>query len=318
MAFYKVSLTTKLDVRSLGRASGRSILAIEPEDYTKDEVEAFRAAGYTVLGYLSVGSVSDQRPYYPKLKKYCLKRLKDWPHERYLDLRQEKARDWCVSRAAEIRKKGFDGWWLDNIDVYEEYRSMEMFNGLTFVLQGIKALGGYVMLNGGIAYLTDLMVPHKVQLGAYRLKANANRMKKALERKGFPAAAIEMDGLRKVQSGAFASVSMADQLVEKLRSAGFDTAKRISMFYGQASSIIDGVTQEEVFSLITSYSGKGAFGKQDKKESERYQGHLLRCGENGIEAFLLEYTRDGALKRLIIVFCEQNGMSACISGDVDL
>ena len=122
-----------------------------------------------------------------------------------------------------------------------------MFNAMTSVIQGIKAVGGYVMLNGGITYLTDLIIPHKVQLGAYKDSKNAKRMEKALKSKNFGAATVEMDNLKKVQSGAFSKKDGADQLVKKLHAAGFGTAKRITLFDGKASAFIDGVTQEEVF-----------------------------------------------------------------------
>lgn len=96
MAAYKVKLTTRAKPV---KVKGRTILAIEPEDYTKEQAKALRDAGYTVLGYLSIGSVSNERPYYKRLEPYRLSRLPDWKHEWYLDLREEEARKWCVERA---------------------------------------------------------------------------------------------------------------------------------------------------------------------------------------------------------------------------
>ena len=49
---YKVCLTTKAKAEK-----GSGLLAIEPEDYTAKEVQTLKSAGYTVLAYLSVGSV---------------------------------------------------------------------------------------------------------------------------------------------------------------------------------------------------------------------------------------------------------------------
>ena len=137
---------------------------------------------------------------------------------------------------------------------------------------------------------------------------------------------IEMDDLYKVQAGAFTTQDGADQTVEKLRAAGFETAKRISLYYGKASALVDGVTQEEVFSLIKDYDKKdpetkkkGIFGKQETAQSEFYQAHLRRVRKAGIEAFLLEYTRSNTLKLRIKAFCEAAGMTGCcISDDVDL
>ena len=172
MVDYKVSLTTKL------RPPQKGIIAIEPEDYTAAEVAALKQHA-KVLAYLSVGSVSDERPYYKELKPYTLRKLDDWPYERYLDLRQPAVRYWLQKRARDLKRRGFDGFWLDNLDVYEEYRSTDMFNAMTLTLHAIKALGGYVMVNGGMIYLTDMMIPHKVQIVAYKEKANAKKISAA-------------------------------------------------------------------------------------------------------------------------------------------
>lgn len=314
MKNYKVCLTTKLKTPQSG------VVAIEPEDYTMAEVKALKKAGGRVLAYLSVGSVSDEQPnYYNALKPYQLKRLENWPHERYIDLRRSTVREWCQKQARMYKGAGYDGWWLDNIDVYEEYKSTTMFNAIVATLRAIKAVGGYVMINGGSAFLTDLLIPHKVQLGAYEHKTNAKKMAAAIKAKGFKASIIEMDDLYKVQAGAFSSVAGADRLVKELHTAGFNTAKRISLFSGIASTLIDGVTQEEVFSLITDYDGRGTFGKQERDLSEFYQAHMRRIAKNNIQGFLLEYTRDNTLKLRIKAFCEAAGMTGfCISDDVDL
>lgn len=151
---YKVSLSTKVEPKDVYPGM---LLAIEPEDYTKAEIAALKAKGAFLLGYLSAGSVSDERSYYKTLKDYVLDPLPDWPHEKYFDLRRTAARDWCIARAKEIKTQGFDGWWIDNLDVYEEYKSSAMYEAITSVLTKIKALGGYVMVNGGIKYLQKAM-----------------------------------------------------------------------------------------------------------------------------------------------------------------
>lgn len=244
---YKVSLSTK--VRPEDVTPGM-LLAIEPEDYSKAEIVALKEKGAFVLGYLSAGSVSDERPYYRDLKPYALGILEDWPHEKYLDLRRSAVREWCIRRAKEIKEQGCDGWWIDNLDVYEEYRSPAMYEAVSSILTKIKALGGYVMVNGGTEYLKE---------------------------------AMDADESHKGPGNA------------------------------------DGVTQEEVFSLITDYKSPGTFGVQEARQSAGYQSHLARCVRHRLQAFLLEYTKDNVLKLRIKTFCTEKGMTGCcISGDVDL
>lgn len=211
---YTVSLTTKLKPPQPGT------VVIEPEDYTATEIAALKKTGARVLAYLSVGSVSDERSYYKTLEPYTLRKLDDWPHERYLDVRAPQVREWLQNKARELRRRGYDGYWLDNLDVYEEYRSTEMFRALVSVLHAIKAVGGYVMVNGGMLFLTDMLIPHKVQLGAYKRESNAKKMCASLKRAGIKNTIIEMDGLYKVQAGAYMQQDGADRLVKMLRSAG--------------------------------------------------------------------------------------------------
>lgn len=235
---YKVSLTTKVKADK-----GSGLLAIEPEDYTAKEVQALKRAGYTVLAYLSVGSVSDERSYYKQLEKYTLRRLDDWEHERYLDVCEPAVQDWLINQGMKFLNAGYDGLWIDNIDVYEEYPSDAAYKGITRILQALYP-HGYIMINGGMEYM-----------------------------------------LRAIS---------------------------------QKARVAHGVTQEEVFSLITDYSGRGTFGAQIASESLEYQKYISKAMGAGMEAYLLEYTRDANLKKKIVNYCEASGAGYYISEDVDL
>lgn len=63
---------------------------------------------------------------------------------------------------------------------------------------------------------------YKVQVGAYKAKANAEKIKVKLKKRGFPAAVIQINGLWKVQSGAFAIKNNAELRKTDLKRAGFD------------------------------------------------------------------------------------------------
>lgn len=235
---YKVCLTTKAKAEK-----GSGLLAIEPEDYTAKEVQALKSAGYTVLAYLSVGSVDERRNYYKQLEPYTLRRLDDWEHERYLDVCEPAVQDWVINQGMRLLNAGYDGLWIDNTDVYEEYPSDSAYKGITRILQALYP-HGYIMINGGMEYM-----------------------------------------LRAIS---------------------------------QKTRVAHGVTQEEVFTLITDYSGRGTFGAQIASESLEYQKYISKAMGAGMEAYLLEYTRDSKLKQKIIDYCNVSGAGYYISEDVDL
>ena len=239
---YKVCLTARAKP-----VNGSGILVIEPDDYTDKEIKALKNCGYKVLAYLSIGTIEKERPWYKKYKDCGLKKLDDWPKEVYADVRKSVWQAFVVSRAKALKKKGLDGWWCDNIDVYSEYKSKGMFVAIQTVLKTIQDLGGYVMVNGGSEWLDDAL----------------------------------------------------------------DKNLKIKNY-------IDGYTQEEVFSRITDYSGKGKFGKQKQGDSLYYQSMIKRVIKSGADGFLLEYTRDAKLKDQIKAWCKKNGASYYISGDVNL
>lgn len=242
---YKVYLSTKVNPDKLAKGSG--IIVLEAEDYTKEQILAIRKKGYKVLAYLSVGTIEKERSWFKKYEQYKLKRLEDWDKEYYMDVRKTAWRKFLLARAKTLKSKGFDGWWLDNIDVYSEYKSQGMFNAILAVFKAIKKLSGYVMINGGSEWLDD----------------------------------------------------------------AFDKGLKVS-------DCLNGYTQEEVFSLITSYSGKGKFGKQNKEDGTYYRTMIKRAIKNKVGGFCLEYTRDEALKKTIKKWCTDNKASYYISEDVNL
>lgn len=249
---YIVMLTTKATPKKLGKAKQKTLLVVQPEDYKREQIFALRAAGYTLLGYLSVGSISDQRKYYSKLKPYRLSKLEDWPHEWYIDLRKGFVRDFLVNKAKELSNLGFEGWWLDNLDVYEYHKSKDMYNSIIILLKRIRAINSskYIMINGGSQFLDKLMDNDKTHT---------------------------------------------------------------SIKY------INGVTQEEVYSLIKDYSGKGKFGQQKKDMHSWYKSYIKRLLRHNLQAFLLEYTKSSSLKTRIKNFCNKYKVTGYyISEDVDL
>lgn len=150
---YEVFLTTKIKVKDLKEGSG--IRVLEPEDYKPDDIKQIKKKGYKALGYLSIGTIEKDRSWYKEFSKYKLDRLPDWPREYYMNMQKTAWKKFLVKRGQEIMDMGFDGLWLDNLDVYSEYKSKAEYAACYGILQKLKELGGYNIVNGGSEFFDD-------------------------------------------------------------------------------------------------------------------------------------------------------------------
>jgi N-acetylmuramoyl-L-alanine amidase len=64
---------------------------------------------------------------------------------------------------------------------------------------------------------------YRVQVGAFKIRENADRLLYELLDKGYPAFIIEEDGLYKVQVGAYLQIGNAINMEQRLRDEGYST-----------------------------------------------------------------------------------------------
>lgn len=117
-----------LAVIDLARDAGSSY-------FRRDEIEALRRSGKTVLAYFEIGSIEDFRPEYGPLRRdardLILNRWDEWPDEffvRYWDERWWT--DVIRPRVDQALRAGFDGVYLDTPLAYEEL-DLSMVRGWT-------------------------------------------------------------------------------------------------------------------------------------------------------------------------------------------
>ena len=108
-----------------------------------------------------------------------------------------------------------------------------------------------------------------------------------------------------------------DTKLEKLQSALKTIKNELQDAYDNDPELYH-LVQEEVFSRITDYDGKGKFGKQKADDKKFYQGLIKKLEKKKVNCFLLEYTRDKALKEKIKEWCKKNKVDYYISEDVNL
>ncbi len=144
-----------MNEKDSGKMMQYSIVVIEPSEFSAEKIERLHDAGKTVYGYLNIGSVEEYRPYYDLFKELRLGVYENWPDENWVDAASP---DWQKFIIYELGKKyadmGFDGFFLDNADVFYFYPTEEIFSGLCEILCGLGKYNLKLMINGGDTFVS--------------------------------------------------------------------------------------------------------------------------------------------------------------------
>ncbi len=132
------------------RLGAYDVVVVDGEEASEAEVGALQADGATVLAYLSVGTIEKWRGWYPELKRYRLAAWQDWKDEWFADVSRPGLRnDLADEIAPDILAKGFDGLFLDNVDMIEPRRYREQRVGMRDL---VSRLGALVHADGGLLF----------------------------------------------------------------------------------------------------------------------------------------------------------------------
>ncbi len=93
------------------------MVIIEPDFYTKEEMEALRATGTKIIAYVTLGEVDANRWYFPRLSEIgFLGKNENW-NSFFIDLQKAEARRIILMEVLPaITAKGVDGLFLDTVD----------------------------------------------------------------------------------------------------------------------------------------------------------------------------------------------------------
>lgn len=113
------------------RLGGYDIVVVDGEEASVAEIAALQDAGSVVLAYLSVGTIEKWRAWFDEVKRYRLAAWQDWKDEWFADVSKAGLRDMLADEIApDILAKGFDGLFLDNVDMIEPDRHQEQRQGM--------------------------------------------------------------------------------------------------------------------------------------------------------------------------------------------
>ena len=145
----------------IDRLEDYQTVIIDAEHFTKADIKKLKKAGKTVYTYLSIGSLEDYRSYYKSYKHLALSEYGGWVGEEWADVSDKSWQKLMLKRAKEFKKKGVDGFFIDNTDVYYEYKEPRIYKGLVKILTDIRKLNARVIINGGDVFVSKYLKENK-------------------------------------------------------------------------------------------------------------------------------------------------------------
>ena len=159
---YEYGVFLGLDSGDVRRMEDYETIVVEGQLFTKDEVRALKEKGHRVFSYINVGALENYRSYYDDYEEYTLDVYENWEDERWVDVSARQWQDFLIEDlAADMKEKGFDGLFVDNLDVYYHYKTKKNFKAITRILKAFKDYGFYVSINGGDVYVTECIKKYK-------------------------------------------------------------------------------------------------------------------------------------------------------------
>lgn len=132
------------------------IIVLDAQYFAKKDIETLKEGGRTVLSYLNIGSIENFREYYKDYEYLTLGEYEHWEEERWVDVSRQEWRDFIINELApSLIEKGVDGFYLDNSDVYYEYETDEIFDGLKIIYETLRQTDKYIMINGGDTFVYE-------------------------------------------------------------------------------------------------------------------------------------------------------------------
>ncbi|RMG41531.1 MAG: hypothetical protein D6719_08430 [Candidatus Dadabacteria bacterium] len=148
---FAFGLGLSLDSTAISKLKAYDLVVIDGTDATAEQVLSLKSSGAVVLGYASAGTIEKGRPWFKKLKKrFALAYWPDWD-EWFVKVSSRRFRKFFIRKIAQpILAKGFDGLFLDNVDMVSQFpketrgmkRLLKMvrrrlgFNRLLFIQNG--------------------------------------------------------------------------------------------------------------------------------------------------------------------------------------
>lgn len=136
-------------------------VVIDAQEFSQADIEQLKRAGTTVYSYLNVGSLENSRIYASAYQDLALDTYENWEDEVWINVADERWQEFITTDLGpSLLLKGADGYFIDNLDVYYQYETDEIYEGLVNILEGLSLETGHIIVNGGDTFLTRYRAEH--------------------------------------------------------------------------------------------------------------------------------------------------------------
>ena len=130
-------------------------VVLSPGSFTKENLLYLHRAGTKAYAYINVGALENYNPEYSRFKDLALAPYDNWEDESWVDVSNKDWQNYLTENVAkEIAELGFDGFFLDNFDVYYLFPEEKIYQGLHSVVSGLQKYNMPIILNGGDSYVS--------------------------------------------------------------------------------------------------------------------------------------------------------------------
>lgn len=162
---WHISLNKEIKGSRIDKVKKYKVLVIDAQNYSASDIAKLKNAGHIVYSYLNIGSVESNRKYYNKFKCYKLKTYDNWEDEYWVNVSKKKWQNFIAGKiAGKMVKKGVDGFWVDNCDVYEYNKRKSIYKGLVKILTKLRTYDKKITINGGDQFVQPLIKSGKKNL----------------------------------------------------------------------------------------------------------------------------------------------------------
>ncbi|EFI42006.1 endo alpha-1,4 polygalactosaminidase [Peptoniphilus sp. oral taxon 386] len=141
---------------SIEKMKNYELIVVDASNFSDTDIAKIHSNGQRVYSYLNIGSIESFRPYYDEFKSITMGNYENWSEERWIDVSDSRWKKFIIEDiAGSYIDKKIDGFFVDNIDVWYEYPSSEIYEGILNILYELNKLGLPIIINGGDSFMRE-------------------------------------------------------------------------------------------------------------------------------------------------------------------